>query len=303
MEAPQRIVVGVDLARQELGEGSRLAIEHARWMALRTGAHVTLLHSNHRDEHWDPASQTFEETLENGSREELAPLEAAVESLRGDGIDASYSITDGAAGIELIRRVLDESADIAILGKRSDSQTDGRRLGSISQNVLRYCPCPVLVVKPGSSPTPAVVVAATDRSEVGGRVVDIASSIADRCQAALHVVHAIQLDLEVQMSGDAARDEFVRAQRKAVEGEVTEQAAVAGFKGELKIHAGVTCPSRGVLEAEERLHPDLVVMGSVSRTGLPGLLMGNTAERLLGSLDTSLLVVKPADFRCPLEIA
>jgi nucleotide-binding universal stress UspA family protein len=32
------------------------------------------------------------------------------------------------------------------------------------------------------------------------------------------------------------------------------------------------------------------------------VVLGNTAERLLGTLDTSLLVVKPAGFRSPLDL-
>ncbi|MBW2269327.1 MAG: universal stress protein, partial [Deltaproteobacteria bacterium] len=45
---------------------------------------------------------------------------------------------------------------------------------------------------------------------------------------------------------------------------------------------------------EKQLEPDLVVMGTVSRGGAPRLILGNTAERLLSRLDTSLLVIKPA---------
>jgi universal stress protein E len=302
MEAVRRIVIGVDLPGGKVSEGSRLAIDQARWMALRTGAHVTLLHSGHLDEHWDPASRTFEPSLEAVAAEVNEALQDATEALRNDGIEASYLITDSSAGLEILRCVQQEHADIVILGKRSQSETDGRPLGSTSQNVVRNCPCPVLVVKPGSSPTPAVIVAATDRSEVGRQVVDVAASIAERCESVLHVVHAIQIDFEAQMSGDAARDALIREQRAAFETEVAEQAAAAGFKGQVECHAGVTCPSRGVLEAEKQLQPDLIVMGTVARTGLPGVVLGNTAERLLGTLDTSLLVVKPAGFRSPLDL-
>jgi nucleotide-binding universal stress UspA family protein len=40
-------------------------------------------------------------------------------------------------------------------------------------------------------------------------------------------------------------------------------------------------------------------MGTISRGGVAGLLLGNTAERLLSRLDVSLLALKPADFVCP----
>jgi universal stress protein E len=38
-------------------------------------------------------------------------------------------------------------------------------------------------------------------------------------------------------------------------------------------------------------------MGAVSRSGLKGLFIGNTAERVLDSLTCDVLVVKPTDFK------
>ena len=44
---------------------------------------------------------------------------------------------------------------------------------------------------------------------------------------------------------------------------------------------------------------DLVIMGTVARTGLAGFVMGNTAERVLSRLRGSVLAVKPAGFVSP----
>jgi nucleotide-binding universal stress UspA family protein len=41
---------------------------------------------------------------------------------------------------------------------------------------------------------------------------------------------------------------------------------------------------------------DLVVMGTVARAGIAGLVMGNTAERVLQRLRGSVLAVKPPGF-------
>jgi hypothetical protein len=38
-------------------------------------------------------------------------------------------------------------------------------------------------------------------------------------------------------------------------------------------------------------------MGALARSGLKGLLIGNTAERVLGQLPSDLLVIKPSGFR------
>ena len=44
---------------------------------------------------------------------------------------------------------------------------------------------------------------------------------------------------------------------------------------------------------------DFVVMGTVARTGLAGLLMGNTVERVLGRLHGSIVAVKRPGFVDP----
>ena len=46
---------------------------------------------------------------------------------------------------------------------------------------------------------------------------------------------------------------------------------------------------------------DLVVMGTVSRAGISGLLMGNTAERVLSHIQASVLTVKPDEFQTPVK--
>jgi nucleotide-binding universal stress UspA family protein len=47
---------------------------------------------------------------------------------------------------------------------------------------------------------------------------------------------------------------------------------------------------------------DLVVMGTVARTGLAGFVIGNTAERLLQRLVCSVLAVKPDGFVSPVRL-
>ncbi len=49
-------------------------------------------------------------------------------------------------------------------------------------------------------------------------------------------------------------------------------------------------------------HFDLVVMGTLGRAGLPGLLIGNTAEAILGQLECALLAVKPPGFVSPVTL-
>ncbi len=47
---------------------------------------------------------------------------------------------------------------------------------------------------------------------------------------------------------------------------------------------------------------DLVVMGTVARSCVAGMLMGNTAEQILNDIECSVLALKPSSFSCPVHL-
>ena len=47
---------------------------------------------------------------------------------------------------------------------------------------------------------------------------------------------------------------------------------------------------------------DLIVMGTVARTGIPGLIIGNTAESTLSQIHCSVLAVTPPGFVTPVTL-
>jgi nucleotide-binding universal stress UspA family protein len=60
-------------------------------------------------------------------------------------------------------------------------------------------------------------------------------------------------------------------------------------------------PQHEVPRVARELGVELVVMGTVARTGIAGLFMGNTAESILTQLDCSALTMKPPGFASPIE--
>ena len=55
-------------------------------------------------------------------------------------------------------------------------------------------------------------------------------------------------------------------------------------------------------ELARELKVDCVVMGTVARTGVSGLFMGNTAETILDQLECSVLAIKPPGFVTPVTL-
>jgi nucleotide-binding universal stress UspA family protein len=47
---------------------------------------------------------------------------------------------------------------------------------------------------------------------------------------------------------------------------------------------------------------DIIVMGTVARTGIPGVFMGNTAETILNQINCSVLAIKPDGFKTPVTL-
>lgn len=296
----RNIVVGIDLAiAGELSEGSRLSVERARRLASAHHARVTLLHSTRCDEHG--CDGELAERSPGVGDDFRRPLEAALGSLRAAGIEAELTLSEERAWLAVVRRALQLDAELVIVGKRSDPKHDARLLGSVSHELLRKCPCAVWVVKPDGSGDPVTILAATDLSPVGRRVVEMAASISSECGSQLHIVHALSLPMSVQVEGEDAQERFVAQGREAAVAEITAQLPER-LREAAKFHVGLTSPSNAILACVARLVPDLVVMGTISRAGIAGLLVGNTAERMLEQLDCSLLTVKPADFVCPVAL-
>ncbi len=62
-------------------------------------------------------------------------------------------------------------------------------------------------------------------------------------------------------------------------------------------------PERVIERFVDEIQPDVVVMGTVARTGVKRLLLGNTAETVLGQLGGGVLFVKPPGFATPVSLA
>jgi nucleotide-binding universal stress UspA family protein len=52
----------------------------------------------------------------------------------------------------------------------------------------------------------------------------------------------------------------------------------------------------------EETGADLVLMGTLGQTGVPGLFIGDTAEEVLWATRTSVLAVKPPGFASPVTL-
>lgn len=68
---------------------------------------------------------------------------------------------------------------------------------------------------------------------------------------------------------------------------------------DLTVHLVHGEPAPSIRELSTKLGADLIVMGTVGRSGIPALIIGNTAEEVLQTTQASVLAVKPDGFVSP----
>ena len=286
MQRIRHVLVGLDLdaTTGELTEGSRAATSRAVWLAGRTDAEVEFLYSTHEHPEAGPPSSAAR-----------AELEQLVESLGGS--DVTLSVTSDEPAGALAQRVQSGTADLVVVGKRNHTRSRDRLLGSVSMQLIRSCPSPVWVVKPEHQARHQSILAATDLTAVGDRATEYGAYLASVEECDLWIVHAWQLPMDLQLSASRIGEAEFDRRCKAIGSEAREHIlAVPGVSAlRERAHTVVTrdTPERLILTAVEERDPDLVVMGTISRAGVSGILVGNTAERLLHKLDCSLLTIKP----------
>jgi universal stress protein E len=303
MEGFRHVLAALDLGAggHELTLGSRKAMSRAAWIARHVGVRLTLLHSGRPDEYWDAESKTFVSANGDDSKSGRA-LEQAMADLGSDALELRLVISEETAWMAVVREVLREAVDVVVASKRTNLHSDDRKLGTVAHKLVRNCPCPVWLEDVRATRDPSVILAATDLTAVGDRAVLLAASVADALGAKLHVVHAFSLSMEVQLEREGVRQEHIVRTRAAAQEHIEGLLAATPMAGHAKLHIGLTSPTQAVLEGVEVLRPGLVVMGTVGRGGIPGLLIGNTAERLIDRIDCALLTIKPEDFVCPVAV-
>ena len=60
-------------------------------------------------------------------------------------------------------------------------------------------------------------------------------------------------------------------------------------------------PEKVIAEFIQKNDIDLLVMGTVARSGLSGIIVGNTAEKILNHVDCSVLTLKPGGWKSPIK--
>ena len=270
-------------------------------------------------------SRTLDALFTGASQRRMAALEALAEPYQ-ERLDIAVKVRLGTPYLEAIREVLAENRDLVIKLANPEEGLLERFLRGTDLQLLRKCPCPVLVMSPQDKDNYRRILAAVDfdpwRAEpeettaLNRQILGLASSLALSDFADLHLAHSWEpLSPEMMRLWSDTEDAGEIAAQVNIE-HLRHQEGFERLARQLRDWIGdetydYLTPRLHLLQGSARetipalaarMKFDLVIMGTVGRAGIPGAIIGNTAEAILGQLRCALLAVKPADFVTPVTL-
>ena len=315
MQRFRNILVGVDLshadhlATSELNPPTQEAVNRAMWLAEQLSAELTFFSAIDVSVHTQELLHSaYEQASQNVEQQAAGVLQELVSRAKGDNIEAKYNLAFGLPWEETIRQVLREKHDLVLVGTRDQSRAGRSLFGSTGMKLLRNCPCPVWVTRPEEIPEEFKILVASDFSDVSQLALDVAINGSQMTDAKVTLLHALDTHLGQRMLLTGLRTEelqdFQNKLREQAEQKLHEQLSRTDYRTlthGVRVDIVEGPADVVILDAIEEQQIDLLVMGTIARSGLSGMLVGNTAEQLLTQVPCSVLAVKPSDFECPVE--
>ena len=296
-----------------------LALERVIWLATANNATVTLVSTIDSGGAKD-VSKLFSMIPGLGNQEigetvvavHRAKLEERATALRNKGIAVETKLLIGTPFIETIRQVLIGRHDLVIKGAH---RVAGRRFfPGADMHLLRKCPCPIWVLNAAAEPKAKRILVAVDpdpedaeRDSLNRTLMKLATSLARSDGAKLDVMNVWRLKEEATLRHGLAKISETDIDKLVISAQTESKAHLQTLVSEFNdfddlmrvLHIkGV--PGDVIPEHVAAEGIDTIVMGTLSRTGVAGLFIGNTAETVLNHVSCSVLTAKAPGFKTPI---
>jgi universal stress protein E len=307
----RRILVATDFSAH-----SDAALQQAVWLARQTGAGVVLahtlpnlrqaVHSSSYKARLDLLYGEGDQFQREIRQESDTKMRRSILNLNAMDLNIKFETLLGEPFVELTHAVLQENYDLVIAGTRGLAAWEQFFVGSTAKRLIRKCPASVWIVKAEHVGSPKVVLSPTDFSEVSLKAVAHGLWVAQQSQAQFHLLHVIDSHdvpdniISKIPEGSSLRNEINEEARARLEKFVD---SLQADRSQLQIHLSWGTPWKEVKRMAQHLTADLIAMGTVGRSGIRGMLLGNTAEKVLSTCDCSILTVKPDDYVSPIQPA
>ena len=285
-------------------------IAHVVDFCERAGASLTIL--NVFEEPSKSVSTYFSSQHKELQKLVVESHEAKVaEEMAGNDIDLGKmkrEIRWGKDFIETIKLVIKNKYDLVISASQEPSGTPD----STAMHLMRKCPCPVWIHRGDLWRGAVRILAAINTSDtseenqkLNQKIVDHSTRLTEILRGHLHIVTCWSGYMESVLTSprfsEKERLGYLEYERRQTEKAFEALLAGSNLKESVKgktIHGD---PASIIPQYAAEQKMDIVVMGSVARAGIPGLLVGNTAEKIVSTLENSILAIKPDGFVSPVK--
>ena len=165
--------------------------------------------------------------------------------------------------------------------------------------LVRTCPCPLLLIKDKPWTHEPGLIAAVDPMHdhdkpagLDHKIIRAAEDFARILDGQVHVLHACGTRL---LPG-------IYREKAGTNHEQSMDALLEDFDvPDDRVHVVDSPVEEAIPSLAQDLDADLVVMGAISRTLLSETIIGNTAERVLDYLRSDVLIIKPDEYVSPVS--
>ena len=254
-------------------------------------------------------TEQIEEALRHTVTDDLREVVAkAVAHRAAAGMEVEVEVATGHVVGEVLQRIVDRDHDLlAVTGHPDDPFAR-----AVIKRLQRKSPCPVWAIRPSRARKRRILAAVdtdADHHGLDHRIFAAARWLA-RPGDELHVVTAWELLGESTLrsspflgTGEHDIDELRAGCEHDHRLTLEQLVADARFDDvddvDVRLHVRNGAAAEAIVDIIQQHRINQLVLGTIGRTGIPGFVIGNTAERLLGEIECSELVVKPPGFVFP----
>lgn len=210
-----------------------------------------------------------------------------------------------------IIEVLKNKYDLVIKSTHQHSKLSAILFTPTDWNLLRKCPVPVLLVKHHKWPEKGNILCAIDCKSIqdeehhhlNRQILSEAKTMAKVINANVHIVNAypsppMNIMLELPEFDPINYEDGLKVFHQKTLNEYAEEYKIS----QQRTHLVQGLPEDVISEVAQDIDAELVILGTVGRTGLSATLLGHTAEQVIDNLNCDLLALKPKGFISPIKL-
>ncbi len=291
--------------------GELAALRRATGLATHHGAELTVLgvvDAVATDN--KTLKQRFSHIQANLTRDRALAIDSLIAKISPGGtrkVTIKKKVVTGKDYVAVINQATKGGHDLIVKSVNPQNALKEAIFGSCDMRLMHYSPVPVLVLKPLRRKRWRSVLVAVDllaetraESSLNANLLEVAHGLSAGEDSDLLAVHVLEPGLTGKF-GKAPDGKALAASLKA------DAERRLGRLIDAHEHLNVTAhllkgqADQQIVRFVEQQQVDLVVLGSVGRSGLAGVVVGNTAEKIMHQVNCSLLVMKPADWQSQLN--